>query len=265
MARDIPREALTRYNQLVSGVSETANATLAAQMVTDPPATLSDLRRQLSTTLKAADSASFEIDRQFYQEARRYVTGDVMRAREPSYTTPWNDYYLERTLKAMAYEHGTYDPETDTMEVDDPDAFSADLAQFVARMVNDGSKRHIESFGARDPIKPRYARVPSGLETCAWCWALAGLGFQYKSAEAASHSHASCDCVVVPSWNGSGVVGYDPEYYANMFRSAQIDLEDGNVSEELMRRVNRRDGSVAGYNRRWEGTLAVMREKYGLK
>lgn len=241
---EIPREALTRYNQLIRGVSETANATLRGQMAASPPVTVTDLRKQLSTALRAADSAASEVDRQFYQGARRYVTGNVLRYINRDATHSWTEEYLDRALRNMVYEHGYYHSMSDTMEIDDPDAFQADLEQFVARMVNDGSKARMFDYGKRDPLKPRYARVPSGAETCAWCWALAGLGFQYKSAETASHSHAHCDCVVCPSWNESGVEGYDSEWYADKFRSVRVNTPSGAAD--------------------FKATLAAMRKEYGL-
>lgn len=67
----------------------------------------------------------------------------------------------------------------------------------------------------RDPKHPRYARVPSGSETCAFCMMLASRGFVYRSKETAgegNHYHANCDCRIVPSW-GAGVAGYDPDEY----------------------------------------------------
>lgn len=64
---------------------------------------------------------------------------------------------------------------------------------------------------ARDPLRPRYARVPSGAETCSFCLMLASRGFVYTSREAASHAHAGCDCRVVPGFPGMEVEGYDPD------------------------------------------------------
>ena len=48
--------------------------------------------------------------------------------------------------------------------------------------------------GARDPLKPKYARVPTGAETCDFCLMLASRGFVYHSTSstAVDHTHASC-------------------------------------------------------------------------
>lgn len=65
--------------------------------------------------------------------------------------------------------------------------------------------------GRRDRRKPRYARVPTGAETCDFCLMLASRGYVYESGVGASHTHEGCDCRVVPSWGGSSVEGYDPD------------------------------------------------------
>ena len=49
----------------------------------------------------------------------------------------------------------------------------------------------------------RFARVPTGLETCAFCLMLASRGAVYHTRKTASewrHFHRGCDCKVVPSF-----------------------------------------------------------------
>lgn len=83
--------------------------------------------------------------------------------------------------------------------------------------------------GKRDSRHPRYARVPSGFETCDFCIMLASRGPVYhteRSAGAFDHWHANCRCRVVPMWDsvevltgnggivrrgGTKVQGYDPD------------------------------------------------------
>lgn len=82
---------------------------------------------------------------------------------------------------------------------------------------------------ARDPLHPRYARVPTGVETCEFCIMLASRGFVYTSREAASHAHASCDCRVVPGFQGATEVeGYDPDAYYELWRKSE-DLKNDQV------------------------------------
>lgn len=71
----------------------------------------------------------------------------------------------------------------------------------------------VVACAARDPLKPRFARVPQGGETCRFCLMLASRGAVYHSedtAGAVDHYHANCDCKAVPDF-GDGIEGYDPD------------------------------------------------------
>lgn len=71
----------------------------------------------------------------------------------------------------------------------------------------------ITANGARDPLKPKYARVPTGAETCDFCLMLASRGFVYHSTSSAAvdHTHAACDCRVICGFPGDEVEDYDPD------------------------------------------------------
>lgn len=60
--------------------------------------------------------------------------------------------------------------------------------------------------------KVRYARVPTGGETCTFCTMLASRGFVYRTSESAGHAdHRNCDCLVLPGVKGqTSIDGYDP-------------------------------------------------------
>ena len=73
------------------------------------------------------------------------------------------------------------------------------------------TKRCVAYNTRRDPKKPRYARVPSGGETCGFCLMLSSFGFHYTTEEAAGHAHDGCDCRVVPSFGKASVKGYDSD------------------------------------------------------
>lgn len=78
----------------------------------------------------------------------------------------------------------------------------------------------------------KWARVPTGLETCAFCFMLASRGFAYLSEKSAAEGrhgyHSNCDCVVVPGFEGPDgnprvkIDGYDPEtMYRNWLSCAK--------------------------------------------
>jgi hypothetical protein len=66
-----------------------------------------------------------------------------------------------------------------------------------------------------------FARVPTGVNTCAWCAMLAGRGYVYWTAETAgaySKWHAHCRCTVVASAKKGGIGGYDPTVWEALSR-----------------------------------------------
>lgn len=134
--------------------------------------------------------------------------------------------------------------------------------------VNRASKVGVWRNGQRDSRDVRYARVPVGAETCAWCVMTAGLGYWFMSEEAASHTHAHCDCVIVAEIGGIHDVvidGYDSTVYRDMWREANKALRYGDVPSSLSERVDFLAATTPGYRKDTNGALAVMRWKYGLK
>lgn len=95
----------------------------------------------------------------------------------------------------------------------------------------------------RDPAKPRYARVPSGSETCGFCIMLASRGFVYRSAKTAGqagHYHANCDCRIVPGFEGAeSVEGYDPEWYRKVYEDASATCGSDDV-RDIVREIETR-------------------------
>jgi len=85
----------------------------------------------------------------------------------------------------------------------------------IARLADDKIRRTanecIATNAEKDPAKPRFARVPSGAETCGFCLMLASFGFNYQAKETAAHSHANCDCRIVANFGDLSIEGYDPD------------------------------------------------------
>lgn len=137
--------------------------------------------------------------------------------------------------------------------------------------LNRASKRSVYRNGQADGREVRYARVPSGAETCAWCLMTAGLGFWFMTEESASHTHRGCDCVIVPSIGRGDVKidGYDSTVYRDMWRRANGMRANGELPQEWAEHIEemqaRREGQGRDYRVDTNGTLYVMRKLYGLK
>ena len=97
---------------------------------------------------------------------------------------------------------------------------ASSIGRLVKRTGADTMLRNAERDGAQ------FAWIPSG-DTCAFCIALASRGWQYVSKQSfrnghAEHIHANCDCTYSVRFNqDSGVRGYDPKVYADMYYSAE--------------------------------------------
>lgn len=100
---------------------------------------------------------------------------------------------------------------------------------------------------AADPGRPRFARVPSGAKTCAFCLMLASRGAVYVSKAAAGGTmhkyHGKCDCVPTPLWADSQLPGrYNPDALYERYSAARQAAQSGNT-KEILAELRQRDGS----------------------
>lgn len=128
----------------------------------------------------------------------------------------------------MSATAGIYD------DIIDPD-MAEDKVRYFAKFLSEGDRETFVNHCARladfyvwrcnreaqvrncSAYDVRYARVPTGMETCDWCIMLASRGFVYHSeADADAGSHVGCDCVTCPGFGGdktrdpTQIEGYDP-------------------------------------------------------
>ena len=209
----IPRSYVENYSRALNVVSERARAALVdALSQIDYTADIADIRNAVIAIMQPACGASSTM-------AARLAADfyDGLRARFGI-----DDGY-------MAEVDSQRDPEATTGAVR---AFVQDLVddkpieQFVGKCADridyetrKAANECVAANAKRDPKKPRWARVPTGAETCQFCIMLASRGFAYHSEETASHAHAHCDCRVIPSWDKSPTAqGYDPDKYYDMWK-----------------------------------------------
>lgn len=98
----------------------------------------------------------------------------------------------------------------------DADGFDMDVRDLTRYLIKRDAFENMLRSCERNDL--RYARVPSGRETCGFCLMLASRGFVYRSEKTAEGSHGfhnHCDCVVVPGFKGldqaGQIEGYDPD------------------------------------------------------
>ena len=98
----------------------------------------------------------------------------------------------------------------------------------------------------------RFARVPSGPVTCAFCSLLGSRGWVYATAQTAGQFrqyHAHCDCLIVPGFAGPGgkfrnpnIDGYDPEALYGVYKEAWHRAGGRGVSADAVAREMRKTG-----------------------
>lgn len=112
--------------------------------------------------------------------------------------------------------------------------YASEIVRVTARLTTERS-------AAVDPTEPRYARVPTGSYTCAFCVMCASRGFDYNSEETAGKFkpfHNGDDCRIIPSWGVYKFNAYNPEYYMSMYEAAKAkapDTSSGAICAEMRR------------------------------
>lgn len=250
---------LENYAAGVHVIGDTARsdfeATLRAIDLSDQ-ALVEDL---LAGACRAASQASSEYAAQFYRGMSILQTGNDYDARAYS---PYDRKAVEVALK------GIYRQARDADGALDEEKLARLLSDRIDYEVNRASKVGVWRNGQVDSRDVRYARVPVGAETCAWCLMTAGLGFWFMTEEAASHTHAHCDCAIIPEIGGIHDVhidGYDSTVYRDMWRNANQLLRNGDIPSDMAERIDYLAATRPGYRTDTNGALAVMRWQYGLK
>lgn len=109
------------------------------------------------------------------------------------------------------------------------------LAGSLQRYITNSGRATVARNAEQDPARPRYARVPRGAKTCAFCMAMASRGFFYHSQEAAgghwNHFHDDCDCQIVMVWDKDAhhIAGYNPDAMYDKYLQARESSGSGDL------------------------------------
>lgn len=144
------------------------------------------------------------------------------------------------------------------------------LSGVNSRFTHYASNETVRRNAVKDPGKPKYVIVPSPT-ACVFCCMRAGAGYQFPS-EASVHSHNNCKCQAVQVYGNSKVQGFDPKAYEDEFFEARRAYRDGDISEEMQRRIEReherhderyRNGEIENKWTETNAVLMVWREQRG--
>ena len=244
MAATIPRAAVDFLTEEINGISSDAQARVleVLQGINWTPENIAECRdlvlQILATVMPTYTTMAAQASADFYDAARELVVGEKMGAQAIS------GYDEAKTAGAVrAFVRFVVDGHVDT--------FNEQVLQRVDYEMKLSAANSTIENGRRDKRKPRYARVPTGSETCDFCLMLASRGFVYNSQSTASmgHVHSGCDCRIVAGWGGMEVGEYDPRSIYDRWQDA-IDAKAKERAERNGTTVSEeRSAIMAGYGR----------------
>lgn len=225
----IPREALDYLTQEINGISAEAQQQVMRVLERVDWSDVSSARGVVVEAVQIALANATELAAQasadFYDASRELCVGKPLGAVALSGYEPDATEGAIRSFVRYVTENGNVGQ------------FNDQVLQRIDYECKRAAGYSMTENGSRDPLKPRYARVPTGPETCLFCLMLASRGFVYhskKSAGAVNHYHANCDCRVVCGFDGAEVEGYDPDEFYEQWKSGVAAKEDA-----IRKRINR--------------------------
>lgn len=193
----IPRDALDYVTEQVNGLSADAQVRVmkvleSIEWTQDNVAECRELViRTLQSVLPTYTDAAAQASADFYDASRELCVGEKLGAKAIS------GYDPAKTEGAVrGFVRFVLDGHVQT--------FNDQVLQRIDYEMKRSAGNSMVENGARDGLEPRYARVPTGAETCAFCTMLSSRGFVYRTRAKAGtldHYHANCDCRVVCSWD----------------------------------------------------------------
>ena len=215
MAVTIPRAAVDFLTEEINGISADAQARVlkVLQGIQWTPENIAQCRdlviQALASVMPTYTTMAAQASADFYDAARELVVGERMGAQAIS------DFDMRKTEGAVrAFVRFVLR--------DDVQTFNDQVLQRIDYEMKRSANMSVVENGRRDPKKVRYARVPTGAETCDFCLMLASRGFVYQSegTAGAGHTHYACDCRCIPGWDGMEVEGYDPQAIYDRWQDA---------------------------------------------
>ena len=215
MAVTIPRAAVDFLTEEINGISADAQARVmeVLQGIQWTPENIAQCRdlviQALAQVMPTYTTMAAQASADFYDAARELALGERLGA------VAISDYDPRKTEGAVrAFVRFVVDGRVDT--------FNEQVLQRIDYEMKLSAANSTIENGKRDKRKPRYARVPTGSETCDFCLMLASRGFVYNSQSTASmgHVHSGCDCRIVAGWGGMEVEDYDPRSIYDRWQDA---------------------------------------------
>lgn len=207
-------DRLARASRRVVGLARADLAQYFAALPLDSPELVRDaLLEVVPALVREYGDIAATAAAEWYEEVRASSVSGMHYARLGATAT------TDSTMSAVRFASGH-------LFGDNPQQTLVVLSGAIQRFITYSSRSTVAVNAAHDPQNPRFARVPTGAKTCAFCEMLASRGFVYYSEEAAGafdEWHNDCDCQIVPEWDKDAhhIKGYDPDAMYGRYEAAR--------------------------------------------
>ena len=248
----ISRADFDAYGRAVSAITDSASAECERQIIAwcraNPGATVAEVREAAREVMdglaQVYDEASASLAAEWY-DAQASAAG----ARLPEAVTV-TTYSAEQVERVARYQ-------AEKLVAGDVAGFAAACGEYLENDVRRSLNETVLSNARRDRESGvRFARVPTGSETCSFCYMLASRGAVYESRKTAGeydHYHRRCDCKIVPGFEDDRfaevVEGYRPREMLDRMR--QIERETGLKFGSDSRQMSRLTEYMRLHDKRW--------------
>lgn len=226
-------KAVESYTRAVNRIGESAKSALGGRLAALDWSDVASAREQavsmVTEVLATATDAAAQVSATFYDGVRESQVGSRLGAQALS---GYDRAATDSAIRAFAQ-----------LAVDGrPEMIAPRVLERVDYEVKRSAGESMYRNGRMDSMEPKFARVPTGSETCPFCIMLASRGFVYDKQGANAHYHSGCDCRVVPSFIGRAarLVGYDPDRYYEQFRQLE---DEGKINRQALERSASRSRS----------------------
>ena len=261
MAATIPRAAVDFLTEEINGISADAQARVlrVLQGIDWTPGNIAECRdlvlQALAQIMPAYTQLSAQASADFYDAAREMAVGERLGAVSIS------GYDPRRTEGAVrGFVRFVLDGRVE--------AFNGQVLQRIDYEMKRSAGESMFANGRRDPRRPKFARVPTGAETCDFCLMLASRGFAYSSEATAGavepdHYHSGCDCRVICQWDDGGVEGYDAKAIYDRWQDAIDALAEERAEKRGTTVEEERDKIFRGYAKSAKSAKKLARMRAG--
>lgn len=213
---EIPRSILDNLTEQLNSLSESTQALVLEEIKRIEYEDIAELREKVAEImvdyLSAAADQAAAYSATTYDAIRYLAVDEVMGA---DVLPGYEDAATIGSVRAMVQ---------DVVDTGNLDTFINKCLERCDYEIKKAAAHCSMKNASNDPLEPRWARVPTGRETCDFCIMLASRSFVYhdeKRAGALDHWHAHCDCRVVQGYKGMTVEGYNPEELYNNWISSK--------------------------------------------